>query len=99
MKLFLVAIYDSASGVYDAPNQVRSEREAARRFIDMCENSDTPFAKHPEDFTVFRIGIYDDNTGLIEPCAPEKIINGVEALAESGKVTDIKEAENYGGSE
>ena len=85
MKLFMYSIFDVAAGVYDRPVVGRSDLEAVRVFTDMCNTAEHPVGKHPDDYTLFRIGIWDDNSGEIKPCAPEKVINGLEALAASQK--------------
>jgi transcriptional regulator NrdR family protein len=52
----------------------------------MCVGGEHEVAKHPEDFTLFKVGTWNDGTAEIESFAPEKLINGVEAIAQSRKV-------------
>lgn len=40
MKLFVFAVYDSASGIYDRPMVARSEGEMLRAFSDLAQNAD-----------------------------------------------------------
>ena len=56
MKLFVFAVFDSASGVYDRPFVSRAEGEAVRGFADIAKDDTHPIGKHPEHFSLFRIG-------------------------------------------
>jgi hypothetical protein len=81
MKLFVYAVFDRASGIYDRPWPAHSDEAAMRGFGDVCKNPDAPIGQHPEDYTLFRIGTWDDNKGEIVGEAPEKVVNGAEVLA------------------
>jgi hypothetical protein len=52
----------------------------------MAVGGEHPVAQHPEDFTLFKVGEFNDGTGELVPCVPEKLINGAEAVAQSRKV-------------
>ena len=67
MKLNVYAIFDSAAVMYEPPVCFRADGEALRFFENLCLNAKTPVAKHPEDFSFYKIAIYDDNKGEIEP--------------------------------
>lgn len=59
-KIF--AVYDSKTGAYCAPFFLKARGEALRSFIDTAQGNDTLISKHPEDFTLFELGEYDDLT-------------------------------------
>lgn len=86
MKSFLFSVHDRASGVYDRPFDARSYAEATRFFSDLAVNPDHPIGKHPDDFTLFCVGTWDDNTGAVDPQVPEKLINGLEVLSARSEV-------------
>jgi hypothetical protein len=86
MRLNMYSIYDRASGVYDRPWCAHSDEMAMRMFGDQATGADTYIGKHPEDFTLFRVGTWDDNKGQIVGEAPEKVVNGVEIVAATQKV-------------
>jgi len=50
------------------------DRGSVRAFGDECNNSSSPFNKHPEDYFLYEIGLYDDQTGLLNPISPVKMI-------------------------
>ena len=81
MKHFVYAIFDRASGVYDRPFPAISDKAAERSFGDLVADSNTTVGRHPDDFTLFRIGSYNDNNGKLEGEVPEKIANGAELYA------------------
>ena len=53
---------------------------AIRVFGDCIDSDSHQFSKHPEDYTLFNLGTWDDNTAIYEPCGngPQVIGNGVE---------------------
>lgn len=60
-KIF--TIYDSKMEAYMQPFFMVSKGAAIRAFTDSVNNKETQFNKHPEDFTLFDVGEYDDSTG------------------------------------
>ena len=82
--MFVFSVYDRASGVYDRPWCAVSDAAAQRAFTDLCQNKDHPIGLHPDDYTLFRIGTWTDDTGAIVGDPPEKVINGLEAVSEIG---------------
>lgn len=64
MKLVIVAIRDSASGAYGRPNYVPTTGVAIRSFADEVNRraEDNQLAMHPEDFEMFELGVWDDNS-------------------------------------
>lgn len=80
MKHIIFAIYDSKAQAYLPPFIMHRTEMATRVFAD-CVN-DYPnhqFSKNPQDYTLFTIGQFDDNTAKIKT---EKMIlslgNGLE---------------------
>lgn len=84
MKMLMCAVYDKGIEAYMQPFFVRHKSEAIRSFADAVGKADTPFCTHPEDFTLFVLGEYDDNTGAIVPLSvTEKVITAMECRAVS----------------
>ena len=81
MKVDLYAVFDRCSGVYDGPIPGRADQEMMRNFTFMCGNKEHKISQSPEDYTLFKVGKWNDGTGEVEPMTPEKLINGGEALA------------------
>lgn len=66
------AVHDSAVGAYNQPLFFRSRGEAVRAFQDAC-GKESNFVAHPADYSFFRIGQFDDQTGVFTPVEPERI--------------------------
>lgn len=65
MKIYTV--YDSKVEAYMSPFCQRSKGEALRAWETAVNDEQTQFCKFPADFTLFEIGEFDDNTGVITP--------------------------------
>ena len=49
-------------------------------------DKDHEIGKHPEDYSLFRIATYDDNTSTFVDEDPECLITGMKALSEAREV-------------
>lgn len=82
MLLQIHAVYDRATGAYMQPFFVRSRGEAIRTFMDAVKDAQSPFARHPEDFSLFVLGTWDDGTAEIKCGEPERLITALECRSE-----------------
>lgn len=102
MKLISYSIYDTASGLYSRPIFCQSDGEAQRVFVDLATDADHPVGKHPEDYSLFRTGQFDDVKGKFTDEDNECLITGLEAVASTRNVNSEKmnlinaEAESLG---
>lgn len=62
-KLF--SVYDSKSESYTPPYFDHAEGRALRTFADCCNDPEHQFGKHPEDYTLYNLGEFDDGLGTI----------------------------------
>ncbi len=92
MIVNLYAVYDSASGVYDGPVPGVADGKMVQKFSDMSRSAESDIGKHPECYTLFKVGTWNDGTGEAIGCVPEKLINGVEAVAMGKEI--VKDLEN-----
>lgn len=60
MKMVVVAIFDSAAGCYTRPECVAAAPVAVRAFKDQVNNKQTAIGQHPDDYTLFELGEFDD---------------------------------------
>ncbi len=81
MKLNIYSIYDTASGLYSRPFFDQSDAAAKRAFQDLVIDKGHPVGKHPEDYALFRIGIFDDNNAKIMAEDRDCLTNALELLA------------------
>jgi hypothetical protein len=78
MKLFAVAIRDIKANVFAQPYFVTSLGGAVRAFGDEIQRAEPNnlMNKHPNDFELYHIGEYDDNTGYLSPTGHVQIAAG-----------------------
>lgn len=65
MKVF--SVYDSKGEVYSKPIVEINAGTALRSFADAAGavNQDNAISQHPEDYTLFELGRWDDETGNV----------------------------------
>lgn len=67
MKLKVFAIHDQAAEAYLQPFFMQTRGQAIRALTDTMKDESTTFNKHPQDYTLFEVGEYDDSTGSLIP--------------------------------
>lgn len=64
MKLLVFSVRDSKAEAFTRPFFAQTRGMAVRGFRDAVNgDQNEPIAKHPEDFTLFHIGEFDELTG------------------------------------
>ena len=86
MRLNVYSVFDVAAGAYARPFFMQSDAAAQRTFSDEVTNPESVIGAHPEDYSLFRVGYWDDNKGKLTGEAPECLSTALEALAQSRKV-------------
>ncbi len=86
MKLNAYTIYDVASGIYMRPFFSQADGQAIRGFKDIATDADHEIGKHPEDYTLYRIGAFNDTTGKMEGEQLEKLATALEMVSNSRQV-------------
>ena len=80
MKAKMYVIKDSCSGVCDNPFTMSGDEVAIRSFSDLVLHSDSVVSKHPEHFSLWYVGEYEPETGMVDGCAPVFVINAHDLL-------------------
>lgn len=65
------AVFDKKTALYENPFNVRHIGQAIREWDIVRKNPETKFGKNPEDFDLFHIADYDDETGTHFPIVPK----------------------------
>lgn len=63
MILNAYSIRDIKAAIYHNPFYKSTDGEAIRDFTSACSDEKTNLGKYPEDFSLYNVGAYDDNTG------------------------------------
>lgn len=66
MKTKMFCVYDSKALIFGVPFFMPKEQMAIRAFSDLVNDPSTLVSKHPEDFSLFYVGDFDDENGLVE---------------------------------
>lgn len=61
----LYAIYDAQTKLHTLPVPIESDRDAIHAFKLQCNTPKTPYHDFPEDYTLLKIGTYDQRTGIV----------------------------------
>lgn len=81
MNLEIFSIYDSAVEAYMPPFTQQSKGAAIRAFTDTVQDESTTLSRHPEDFTLFYIGSWDEATASItQDNTPFALVKGNEIV-------------------
>jgi len=62
----IFSVYDSKAAAYTQPFYAVNSRVAVRMFTELANDPKHTFGMHPEDFTLFELGSFDDATGTID---------------------------------
>lgn len=80
MKLQMYSIRDSKVGTYHPPIFQKTHGEAERNFTTIAKDDKTQVGQYPEDFDLFYIGDYEDNSGKVSPLdTPQHIMKALDA--------------------
>lgn len=74
----LYSVFDSKMASFSAPFIELRDAGAIRNFTDWCNDGSNPqnmLFKHPEDYTLYRLGSFDNEQGtLIQKNPPEALV-------------------------
>ena len=72
------SIRDSKAGVFNTPFFQKSIGEAERSFDKLTKDSSSMVYQYPDDYDLYYIGEYDDQSGNIKPLdTPQHILKAV----------------------
>lgn len=80
MKVGLYCVLDSVSGVYDGPVPAQNDGVALRNFQAMAQNDQSPIGRNPADFSLWRVGEWNDGLGEITIEPKKKLAFAIDLL-------------------
>ena len=86
--MFVMSIFDRKVGSYGRPIFCRALGEGMRIFRDEVNRpaEDNILFKHPEDFDLYHVGSFDEESGKLLPIVPVMLDTGVSSAKEVGRV-------------
>lgn len=83
MKFTIYTLRDSKAALW-GPIWIAANDDTARRIInDILVQGESDIARHPNDFSLWKIGEYNQELGKIEPLHHEECIEQVGVLADA----------------
>lgn len=76
MKTEIYVIYDSKAKAYNKPFYQVNRDVALRTATDLANDPNVEISRYPEDYSLFCIGVYDDETAQMDlKASPEHVAN------------------------
>ena len=80
----IYTVFDHKAEAYLPPFYMQTKGTAIRSFTESCNDHTTTFHKYPEDFTLFELGEFDDQTSTFDlHLSPEPIGKAIEFKIEA----------------
>lgn len=92
-KMF--SIFDSKAAVYGTPFFMANSAMAIRAFTDLVNDPNSMCAKHPEDFSLFYIGEFDDAVAGVVTSNPLNLVTA-SSLKRVPEVIDLAKLRGSG---
>lgn len=77
MIIKLFSVFDSKAACFGQPFPDHYEAAAIRNFRDAVNDGSNPnnlWHKHPEDFSLFQVGEFDNLSGEVLSCLPKSLV-------------------------
>lgn len=93
MKLIAFSVFDSKAAIFGQPFFAMNEGSAIRDFGDGVNDSSSKnnmWHNHPEDFSLFRIGVFENLTGEFKSEIPKNLITASALNMKNGSEPELK---------
>lgn len=74
MKTKVYSVFDSKAAVYGTPFFMPNDAMAVRAFTDLVNGPENMISTHPEDFSLFVVGDFDDQLAKLAPVTPLNLV-------------------------
>jgi len=90
MKINIFSIFDEKAQAFTSPFFQPAVGQALRAFSDLSADSKTTICAHPEDFSLYHIGVFDDFDAQVESFKqPRLLARASEFSKKPSLVTDV----------
>lgn len=87
MKLKIFSVFDSKADAYQTPFFMPSTGQAVRAFRDLANDASSLVSRHPADFTLCCVGVFDDASGKVVS------LDQVERLGQASDYKELKSSD------
>lgn len=78
-RIVVMAIHDSMAEAFSNPYFFPAEGAGIRAFAQGVNGGDKAMTANPGDFTLYRLGTYDERTGVLVPeTDPVRVVTGLQ---------------------
>lgn len=92
------SVFDVKASVYGTPFFFHNDKMAIRVFSDLVNDPSSSLNRHPEDYSLWSLGEYDDNVGVFTPsdrlsviCTAASVVVMASAEAKSSSAAKVAE--------
>lgn len=83
MELKMFSIRDAKAEIFHPPFFKKTHGEAERDFTTLVRDEKTPAHQYPEDYDLYFIGTYYDDSGKMSPLpSPQHVVKAVQVIGE-----------------
>lgn len=90
MEMSIFSVWDEKAVTYATPFFTVNDETGVRAFAQACNDPSTMLNQNPADFRLYKVGLFDMDTGEVKPLDKPKFIEHAEALI----VKKVKESDN-----
>lgn len=77
----LYSVRDSKAGIFHPPFPQKTHGEAERTFASTVRNKDTSLHAYPDDYDLYYLGEFDDNSGKMDLLdSPQHVVKAVQLM-------------------
>lgn len=93
MRLNIYSIFDVASAAYMRPFFMMADSQAIRSFTDIATDREHDIGKHPEDYSLVRVGTFGDHKADLISEDVQVLATALECIAASRARDPVKARE------
>lgn len=90
MILRAYSIFDNKALQYHPPFFTSTDQAAIRMLRDLVDDNNTAVGRHPADYTLFLVGVWDDQNGYFEASRPLMHVTDAIALVKPDNTVMFK---------
>lgn len=90
----LYSLYDKVIRQFTGPFVAVNDDEGVREFLNALQNPKLKFSTYPQDYQLFRLGQFHEDTGAIE--ALGEIVKIHDGVGDPGTRLDVEQADSLG---
>lgn len=80
----MYSIFDTKASLFGGPFFAFNDGVAQRNVAASVRGGDSLLSKFPEDYQLFRVGAFDDQSGIVEPAIPAVHVCNLSSLTSKG---------------